>query len=97
MEKLMRLRLLRSVIEQIQDKRGKSDNVRLYRRPSNDMNSLYVHFYKDGGSNRAGGRKKGKEIGHLALDHALSCLANDIYVFEEFDLSDARFAEVQAH
>ena len=88
--------MLTEVVFQIQDttEGGKKQGRK---RPSDNFNNLYVHFYKEGEKPKRGKSQKGEEIGYLSLDHALDCLVNNIYLYYKFDLRDAVHVEVQCH
>jgi hypothetical protein len=88
MDEKIRMKLLGDLIDLLQDKRGKSDNPNLYKRPHGNLDDLYVHFFT----------KRGQLItDDVGAAEALHYLFENIFHFEDFDLTDAFKLELHVH
>ena len=76
MNETLRMRLLASIIDQIQDKNRAANHV------GNDLNYIDVTFFSS--------KSRARKIGDMSATKAMDCLMNDVYIFEDFDLRSAQ-------
>ncbi len=87
MDKDRRLALLEEIGAQLCERDAQNRARRLAGQPSHGRNldCLEVAFQD----------AAGHEVGRLGLDRAIHSLAGDIYIFEDFDLTEAASATVE--
>jgi hypothetical protein len=73
--------LLASIIEQLQDSHRAAKHI------GDDLNFIDAVFKT----------KRGRRIGEVPVADAMGYLVDDVYRFEDFDLSDAASVVVESH
>lgn len=85
MDEKLRLSLLADIIAAIQP--GKRECPHGSEPFRTEMCHVWVHFYT----------KRGREICDLELPKAMDCLINNVWHFEDFNLTDAASIKIKIH